>query len=204
MYKRVPVSLVTGCLAFVSVVFVAGQTAPPPQPAAGTQPRAQAPQAASTAPQRPVAIARTASAAEVASQRAVLDQYCVVCHNEKLKTANLLLDKLDLARLGGSRGDRRESRAETARRDDAAVGHAAAGSGDARGADHAGWRTSSTASAATAPAPAGPSPSQSRRVHERDSRPARAGSRRHEVPAVRRFDPRVRQHRRRADGCRRR
>src|ERR1041385_4694807 len=28
---------------------------------------------------------------------AVLNQYCVVCHNEKLKTAGLMLDKLDVA-----------------------------------------------------------------------------------------------------------
>src|SRR5262245_62103145 len=31
-----------------------------------------------------------------AAQRAVLDQYCVTCHNEKTKTAGLALDKLDL------------------------------------------------------------------------------------------------------------
>jgi cytochrome c551/c552 len=32
-----------------------------------------------------------------ASERALLDQYCVTCHNQKLQTAGLLLDKLDLA-----------------------------------------------------------------------------------------------------------
>jgi len=37
---------------------------------------------------------------EVAAQRAVIDQYCVGCHNAKLKTANLLLDQLDLAHIG--------------------------------------------------------------------------------------------------------
>jgi hypothetical protein len=36
----------------------------------------------------------------LASQRAVLDQYCVTCHNQKLKTAGLLLDKLDLGHVG--------------------------------------------------------------------------------------------------------
>ena len=30
----------------------------------------------------------------------MLDRYCVGCHNERTKTANLLLDRLDLARLG--------------------------------------------------------------------------------------------------------
>jgi hypothetical protein len=35
------------------------------------------------------------------SQRPVLDQYCVTCHNQKLKTAGLMLDKLDLANASG-------------------------------------------------------------------------------------------------------
>src|SRR6516162_7498477 len=52
---------------------------------------AQAPKHAATPAQQSV---------DVATQRAVVDKYCVVCHNQKLKTANLLLDQLDLARLG--------------------------------------------------------------------------------------------------------
>src|SRR6266851_7007279 len=36
------------------------------------------------------------AAAVAAPQRAVVDRYCVTCHNEKLKTANLMLDKVDL------------------------------------------------------------------------------------------------------------
>jgi len=36
------------------------------------------------------------------SVRAVLDQYCVTCHNEKLKTAGLMLDKADIAHPGAS------------------------------------------------------------------------------------------------------
>jgi hypothetical protein len=39
-------------------------------------------------------------ASAVSTQRAVLDKYCVSCHNERLKTANLRLDKLNLAGLG--------------------------------------------------------------------------------------------------------
>jgi cytochrome c5 len=34
-----------------------------------------------------------------AATRSVLDQYCVTCHNAKLKTANLLLDELDVEHL---------------------------------------------------------------------------------------------------------
>ena len=34
------------------------------------------------------------------SARAVLDRYCVGCHNERLRTADLILDTLDLGRVG--------------------------------------------------------------------------------------------------------
>jgi mono/diheme cytochrome c family protein len=37
-----------------------------------------------------------------AAPRAVLDQYCVACHNQNVKTAGLALDTLDLARAGGN------------------------------------------------------------------------------------------------------
>jgi hypothetical protein len=52
--------------------------------------------ATSTTAQRgPVASAPAASA-----ERALLDQYCVTCHNDRLKTSNLSLEKLDLATAG--------------------------------------------------------------------------------------------------------
>ena len=44
--------------------------------------------------------ARTTPGSDPAAQRAVFDKYCVVCHNAKLKTANLMLDQLDLNHLG--------------------------------------------------------------------------------------------------------
>jgi mono/diheme cytochrome c family protein len=40
-----------------------------------------------------------AKAPDVSSQRELLDEYCVVCHNSRAKTANLELDKLDLEHL---------------------------------------------------------------------------------------------------------
>jgi cytochrome c551/c552 len=40
------------------------------------------------------------AAPSASSQRAVVDQYCIACHNEKAKTAGLMLDKLDLAHVG--------------------------------------------------------------------------------------------------------
>ncbi len=75
--------LAIACLTCVPGVLAPGwsaETAPEPKPAV------------SSATRPPVA--------DVAGQRAVLDRYCVGCHNAKLKTANLLLDQLDLAHLG--------------------------------------------------------------------------------------------------------
>jgi hypothetical protein len=71
--------LLTSCLAITSVAFVSGQATPP---------------------QRPSSSAAPSTASSLSTHRAVLDQYCVSCHNERLNTANLKLDKLDLSRLG--------------------------------------------------------------------------------------------------------
>jgi mono/diheme cytochrome c family protein len=49
---------------------------------------------------RPAAPNASAGALDSARARALVDQYCVTCHNARLKTANLLLDQLDLTRLG--------------------------------------------------------------------------------------------------------
>src|SRR2546421_178415 len=43
---------------------------------------------------------RSQAATPQAAPRAVIDKYCVTCHNRKLKTAGLLLDSLDLSRVG--------------------------------------------------------------------------------------------------------
>jgi len=46
----------------------------------------------------PSSAQRTGAAApEPAKSREFLNQFCVGCHNQRLKTANLMLDKLDLA-----------------------------------------------------------------------------------------------------------
>jgi cytochrome c5 len=42
---------------------------------------------------------REGAATPAAPYRALLDQYCVTCHNERLKTAGLMLDKMDLDRV---------------------------------------------------------------------------------------------------------
>jgi hypothetical protein len=66
--------------AAIAAPFLSAQAVPSPKPAA-------------------VPVARV-QATDATQQRAILDRYCVTCHNQKLKTANLQLDKLDLAHLG--------------------------------------------------------------------------------------------------------
>ena len=46
-----------------------------------------------------IALAGSEAAAQAPS-RALLDRYCVTCHNERLQTANLMLDQVDLDRVG--------------------------------------------------------------------------------------------------------
>ena len=65
----------------MSVVLVSGQTpAPRRQPA--------------------VPASQVSPSPALSAQRAVLDKYCVTCHNATINTANLKLDQLDLAHLG--------------------------------------------------------------------------------------------------------
>ena len=74
--------------ALLSSLVLFGQTAPPTRtPAASTQ------KAVAAVPAAP-------SAETVAAERALLDQYCVTCHNDKTRRANLTLEKLDLATAG--------------------------------------------------------------------------------------------------------
>ena len=55
-------------------------------------------------PSPPVRAAATnnpaAAAAAAPAQRALLDQYCVACHNQRLKSGNLALDTPDVAKAG--------------------------------------------------------------------------------------------------------
>src|SRR5690348_89727 len=62
-------------------------------------PRAVPTRAALPARGQSATTAPAAAAADVASQKALVDQYCVSCHNARLKTADLLLDQFDLAHI---------------------------------------------------------------------------------------------------------
>ena len=44
----------------------------------------------------PLAVAQSGTSASAAIDRSLVDKYCVSCHNEKLKTGNLALDKVDM------------------------------------------------------------------------------------------------------------
>src|SRR5262245_37514653 len=59
----------------------------------GTAGRAEAPKA-------PAAPAAARAAFDAKTQRALLDQYCVTCHNGRAKAGNLMLDSLDVAAVG--------------------------------------------------------------------------------------------------------
>jgi mono/diheme cytochrome c family protein len=96
--------LVAGGVAFLSVAAVvgqAGQTAPTSKSATSPVPRPPAARA-QVAPDLPAPKVAAPAAAEGATKaRALVDQYCVTCHNGRLKTGGLVLEKdqLDFARL---------------------------------------------------------------------------------------------------------
>src|SRR4051812_27790804 len=91
--------LVVACLATISVALVYGQApaAQPKAPAAAAQPRAQTAQPARAAAAAPGAVATGAD------ERALVDKYCVACHNTKAKATGLdsslrlTLDDVDFA-----------------------------------------------------------------------------------------------------------
>src|SRR5262245_59359087 len=70
------------CTTLMSAVVLCAQTK-----TAGPPPAAQ---------RAPTATVATSAATE----RALLDQYCVTCHNDKTKKTNLTLEKLDLTTAG--------------------------------------------------------------------------------------------------------
>ncbi len=47
-----------------------------------------------------LAFAGCATSIQPSNERALLDKYCVTCHNQKLKTAGLMLDKADVDHIG--------------------------------------------------------------------------------------------------------
>ncbi len=70
----------------VSALVAAGQLQLQAEPAPGA---------------RPVRGTVASGEATAAEGRALLDRYCVACHNERTRTAGLTLDRMDLSRVGG-------------------------------------------------------------------------------------------------------
>src|SRR5436190_16151186 len=64
------------------------------QAAPATSGQASSPSATNQSAPGPAA--RGATPPPATSERALLDKYCVTCHNQRLKTAGLMLDKLDV------------------------------------------------------------------------------------------------------------
>jgi cytochrome c5 len=93
--------LVAGCVAVTVAALVSGQ---PGLYARQAHPASSTPARPQSTPKPPEleekATSPAASSASREENRAVLDRFCVTCHNARLKTANLLLDQLDLAKLG--------------------------------------------------------------------------------------------------------
>src|SRR6266566_6377502 len=113
--------LLVGCMAILSAVFGYGQAAGPqhesPRTAAASttsgasaSPIGRSNQATSGASASPIGRSNQATSGASASptgrsnlttaERALLDQYCVTCHNDRTKRANLSLEKLDLTTVG--------------------------------------------------------------------------------------------------------
>jgi cytochrome c5 len=92
----------SGWIATALVLFVSGAPGLSARPSQAASKQQTGPQSSSPKPPavEPKAVNQAPAEADVAAKRGLVDQYCVTCHNARLKTANLLLDQLDLARLG--------------------------------------------------------------------------------------------------------
>ena len=142
-----------------------------------------------------------AGAPTAADGRALLDRYCVACHNERTRTADLALDTMDLARVGGDAAAW-EHVVRRLRAGEMPPG----GQAPARRRDRARVRGVARDRARPRrprrPRPGAPgrAPAQPRRVRQRRPRPVRPRDRRERPAAARHRAPRLRQHRRGALG----
>ena len=90
----------TSALALFSLVSMArvhGQSGPTPSSAAPRIASAPARPAVPRPAATRAAVPAAPAAAVVAEQKALIDQYCVTCHNNRVKTSNLSLEGADLA-----------------------------------------------------------------------------------------------------------
>src|SRR5690349_12600441 len=101
-------SLLFAVTTFSVVVLARAPGAPSSAPSIAPSPTQRTAPQTSMAGQRSSAVVRSvrttspshATVADAAKQKALLDKYCVTCHNDRLKTANLSLEGSDLAAVG--------------------------------------------------------------------------------------------------------
>ena len=74
----------------------------------------------------PAAPSAASAVTPASGTRQLLDRYCVTCHNERLKTADLRLDQIDVANPGAHAEIWEKVVRQAAHRHDAAFQHAAA------------------------------------------------------------------------------
>src|SRR5687768_4126268 len=87
--------------ALVSMATLGGQAPAGSTPArAVAQAPAGAPVTAAAPASRTAATTAASNAATTAKQRALIDEFCVSCHNDRVKTANLSLQGLDFSAVG--------------------------------------------------------------------------------------------------------
>jgi mono/diheme cytochrome c family protein len=89
-------------MSFAALVLAQTKSGAPQQPATGVAPKpstsAPAPAAARPVPAQAAAV--PVASETIAAQRALLDRYCVTCHNDKAKVANFTLQNQDLNTAG--------------------------------------------------------------------------------------------------------
>ncbi len=90
-------------VALASVTLYGGQAPQQRTPERAQRPAAAPARQSPAAPARPVPVASSARqpvAMPTDTQRTLLNQYCVTCHNSRAKTGGVVLDDVDLANVG--------------------------------------------------------------------------------------------------------
>jgi mono/diheme cytochrome c family protein len=72
----------------------------PDRPATASRATAKAPASKTTRPAPMASTPRQPQTMAAATQKELLDQYCVTCHNSRAKTAGVVLDDIDLSNVG--------------------------------------------------------------------------------------------------------
>ena len=137
-----------------------------------------------------------------APQRALIDSYCLGCHNQRARVGGLALDTMDLSRRVEEPRRLGEGHPKASRRHDASARHPPAGRAAVDDLVIAGSRARSTRRRSAHPEPGTrrAAPVESHRVRQRDRGPAGGAHRSERASAGRRRGGRIRQRRQRSEG----